>query len=71
MADLKSLMFALIRVMAASGESIKVPSRAKVLGGWCLPMLSSALASAEKEQDALELLRSVERLKARQEGTKE
>lgn len=57
--------------MFASKESkITVPKRSEILGGWVLPFLSQAFEEQEKEEEALEMFRSVERLKARQHGDK-
>lgn len=43
-------------------------NRADTLAAWCLPMMAASVRAAEDEQRALELLRSVERLKQRQEA---
>lgn len=72
LADITTLLFGLIRMWASSPEKIAVPTRAKTLASWCLPMMAKSLEAGEKEAAALELLRSVERLAARQkkESTK-
>jgi hypothetical protein len=66
LADIAALLFGLIRMWTASPEKIAVPTRAKTLASWCLPMMAKSLEAGEKEAEALELLRSVERLAARQ-----
>ena len=70
MADLYAAVVALIRVMAANPDAVKVPKRSDVLAAWCLPMLSKSVAADEEERKAIELLKSVERLKNRVEGAK-
>jgi len=52
-------------MQAAKPESIKVPKRYEILKGWCLPMLANAFEAEEKEQEALELFNSINRLKER------
>jgi hypothetical protein len=68
LADITALLIGLTRAWSATPEEIKVPQRSETLAGWCLPMLSKSLAAAEEEHKALQLLRSVQMLKARQEA---
>jgi len=65
LSDLYILLLCNIRMQAAKPESIKVPKRYEILKGWCLPMLANAFEAEEKEQEALELFNSINRLKER------
>lgn len=68
MADVVRMLHVVVRMWSASPEKINIPPRSELLGGWCLPMMSSSLAAAEKEQEAIELFESVQRLKAKQDA---
>lgn len=65
LADLNAAMIAIIRMFAANHDEIKVPKRSESLGSWALPMMSRAIEADEKERDALEMFRSIERLSKR------
>ena len=68
LSDFVALFATLIRLWAADKDAVKIPTRSETLASWCLPMLSRALAGAEEERAARELLESVQRLKRKQEG---
>ena len=60
LADISALLFGLIRMWAASPEKIAVPTRAKTLASWCLPMMVKSLEAGEKEAAALRSLLGTE-----------
>lgn len=66
MADLVTVLFALVKMWAAEPEKVTVPRRSDTLASWCLPFMSASVKEAEKEQDALALFESVKNLAARQ-----
>ena len=47
-------------------EDIKTLKLSKTLAGWCLPMLSRAIAADEAESDALALYNSIKTLAEKQ-----
>ena len=65
LSDLYILLMCNIRMQSSKPEQIKIPKRHEILAGWCLPMLSKSLEADEKEREALELFRSVEKLNER------
>ena len=65
LADIQITLIALCRLWCSNPGDVKVPSRSKVLGSWALPMLAKSMEADEKEQAALELLRSVQSLAAK------
>ena len=58
-------MVAIVRMLAANPEKIKVPTRSEALGAWCLPMMSRSLKADEDEAAAFEMLKAVEKLKSK------
>ena len=68
LADIASLMFAVIRMWAAKPDEVKIPKRSELLKGWALPFTASALKAEEEEQAALELFNAVKNLQAKQEA---
>lgn len=63
LADLKA---AILAPWLKKGGAEKYLKASTTLAGWCLPMLSRALAADEKERAALALFNSVKRLNAKQ-----
>ena len=69
LADLMRMMIVLARRSAGdTGEIRDLPETSDVLRRWALPMMAEACHGDEEERKALELLRSVERLSAKQQG---
>jgi hypothetical protein len=68
LADIASLMFAVIRMWAAKPDAVKIPKRSELLKGWALPFMASALKAEEEEAEALALFNAVKNLKAKQEA---
>lgn len=55
LADIKALLFALLRMWAAKPENVEVPSRSESLESWALPYLAASLKLAEAQQEKEEL----------------
>lgn len=68
LADIVAYLVGMMRLWASNPQKLPVPKRSETLAGWCLPMLSKSLEAGEEEYKALQLLRSVQALKARQEA---
>lgn len=68
LADIMSMMFALVRMWAADQEKVKIPKRSESLASWCLPMMAQSVKAGEDEQDALALFESVKRLADKQKA---
>jgi hypothetical protein len=66
LADVLTVLLGLLRAWSVEPEKVPIPKRSESLASWCLPMMAKSLEAGEKEAAALELLRSVERLAARQ-----
>ena len=65
LADILAALVCLMRPWLKEPNAMKVPSRAEILAGWCLPMMSKCIDADEREREALALSESVKRLKER------
>ena len=65
LSDLYTLLLCNIRMQSSKPDLIKIPKRYEILKSWCLPMIANAFEAEEKEQEALELFNSINRLKER------
>lgn len=68
LADILAVLIAIVRAWSTNPEKIAIPMRSETLAGWCLPMMAASLKAGEEEQEALEMLRSVQILKAKQDA---
>lgn len=63
---LSEIEVALFAVVRACGLKVDIPNTEDLLRGWGLPIMAEAVDVDEKERKAIELLRSVQRLAAKQ-----
>lgn len=67
LSQIYQMLFILVRMWAKNAEEIKVPTMSDALASFCLPMMAKSMKADEEEQEALALLKAVEKLKAKQQ----